>query len=131
MYVVACKWISNGVSEYKLPSEYLESTTSSVEEIMWAVTAFEFASIVRGSPYYVDYVMIADPNGKDKISLTYYSSKEGYDSITAKPEYSDFLTKRQEFLTATGLTLAEKESSISDTSLVTNPDFNLANQYFS
>lgn len=131
MYIVACKWISDGVSEYKLPSEYLESSTSSAEEIMWAVTAFEFASIVRGSSYYVDYVMIPDPNGKDKITLTYYTNKEGYDTIKTKPEYSDFLAKRQDFLNSTGLTLAEKEAIVGDTSLVTNPDFDLANQYFS
>ena len=129
MYLVACKWVSNGTSEYKTPTDYLESS-SIPEELNWAASVFEFAPLVQANPDYVDYAVLSDPSSKDKISLNYYARKEGYDSVKALPEYQKFLNDRQQLLSATGLTFTEIEIEVADKSLLTNNDYATANLLF-
>lgn len=129
MYLVACKWVSNGNSEYRAPMDYIENS-SIPEELSWAVSVLEFAPIVQANPDYVDYAVLNDPSSKDKISLNYYARKEGYDSIKALPEYQKLVNDRQRLLSATGLTFTEIEIEVADKSLLTNNDYATANLLF-
>lgn len=130
MYVVACKWLGTDTLEYKLPSDFLESPDVTPEQYEWVLAAYAYASIIRSSEHYAGYTIIADPDSNDVISLTYYDTKEGYETLEVLPDTDIFLLARNTFLASTGLTLVEIKREIADSSLLTTPDYQIANALF-
>lgn len=130
MYVVACKWIANGTVKYKTTEEILSSVDITDDQINWVAAGYAYAAVISGSSHFVNYVKFEDPESDNVITMTFYDSLEGYESIFNKPETIPFIQARTLFLSKTGLVLEEVKQEIASDWLLTSPNYAVANALF-
>jgi hypothetical protein len=137
MYLVACKWLASGTETYKKPMDYFLSLAErdpndpAYQAILEYATNFEnIANDVENNinQYILSYYWLEDVNALNKITMTYYESKDQFDQWNTSSIHTQMLANRNRLLNATGIVLQVVEKEISDLSDAV--DYNTANLLF-
>lgn len=137
MYLVACKWLANGELSYKKPMDYFLSlagkdTTDPINQAIleYAISFENIAHDVKASinQNILAYYWLDDPDSLNKITMTYYVSKEQFDEWNASDIHTAFLENRNSLLNATGISLQIVEKEVADPD--DSSSFATANQLF-
>lgn len=129
MYLVACKWVANGEVSYKKPMDYLSSPTLNDDEMEYAVAVIGLGPEMESNGNILAYHWLEDANALDKITMTYYADADAFNQWDTSATHATFLTKRDSFLSKTGITLQVVKKDVPDES--DSATYDTANQLFS
>lgn len=114
MYLVACKWVANGEFSYKKPMEYLSLTTATEDEMEYAIAVMGLGFEMENNTGILAYHWLENTDNLNKISMTYYADADCFNLWDTSPSHTEFLTKRDTFLTKTGITLQVVKKEVTD-----------------